>query len=68
MSKITVDIEAHLRDCPPWDEPIDEALLPAIAQKIAQDFDSTAIYDQIDRLGCEGLRQCAAMLSFQDSQ
>ena len=54
---IHVDVEAYLRDCPPWDEPIDEALIPDLAAEIAQCFDSTRIYDQIDSLACNLLRE-----------
>lgn len=54
---IRVDIEEHLRDCPPWDEPIDETLIPEFAAEIARRFDYTAVYDQIDQLGCQLLRE-----------
>ena len=54
--KIIVEIDAYLRDCPPWDEPIDEARIPGIADEIARRFDSTEIYSQIDDLACYILR------------
>lgn len=54
---IRVDIEEHLRDCPPWDEPIDEGLIPEFAAEIARRFDYTEVYDQIDLLGCQLLRE-----------
>jgi hypothetical protein len=51
-NRILVDIEAYLRDTPPWDEPIDEAKIPGIAEEIARRFDCTEIYDQIDVIAC----------------
>ena len=55
-NSIHVDIDAYLRDCPPWDEPIDEDKIAGIAEEIADRFDSTAIYGQIDDLACLLLR------------
>jgi hypothetical protein len=56
-NSIRIDIDAYLRDCPPWDDPIDEDRIPGIAKEIARRFDSTAIYDQIDNLACFLVRQ-----------
>lgn len=53
---ITVDIMDYLADCPPYDNPIDTALIPAIADEIARRFDGTEIYNQIDELCCAILR------------
>jgi hypothetical protein len=55
-NEIRVDIDAYLRDCPPWDEPIDETRIPEIAEEIARRFDSTEIFNQIDELACHLLR------------
>ena len=55
-NSIRIDIDAYLRDCPPWDEPIDQGKIPGIAEEIARRFDSTEIYDQIDNLACRILR------------
>ena len=57
LSLISVDVYDYIRDCPPWDLEIDDDLLQGIAQKIADRFDSSLIYDQIDRLGCQILRE-----------
>ena len=54
---ITVSIDDYLKDCPPYDTEIDEAILPEIAAEIAQRFDSTEIYGQIDELCCLLLRK-----------
>lgn len=56
-SLIIVDICSHLSDCPPLDQEIDESLIPELAQEIARCFDSTHIYDQLDRLACELLHE-----------
>lgn len=58
-NRILVDIDAYLRDCPPWDEPIDEARIPGIAEEIARRFDCTEIYGQIDDWACYILRASA---------
>jgi hypothetical protein len=55
-NKILVDIDAYLRNCPPWDEPIDETKISGIAEEIARRFDSTEIYGQIDNIACSLLR------------
>jgi hypothetical protein len=57
--KIIVDIDAYLRDCPPWDEPIDKAKIPGIADEIARLFDYTETCYQIDDLACYILRASA---------
>lgn len=61
MSKILVDVDAYLNDCPPWDETIDntidKSIIPEIAAEIARRFDSTEIYGQIDSLACALLRE-----------
>ena len=54
---IDVDINAYLRDCPPQDEPIDKALIPQLAAEIARRFDYTQVYDQIDQIACQLLRE-----------
>jgi hypothetical protein len=54
---ISVDVSAHLDDCPPHDEPIDEALIPNIAQEICRRFDYTIIYNLIDEYACQVLRE-----------
>lgn len=54
---IIVDIDAHLRDCPPWDQEIESSLIPELAQELLARFDSTAIYDQLDQLACSLLRE-----------
>lgn len=54
---ITVDVAGNLRDNPPWDQEIPEALIPELAQTICERFDSTAIYDQLDLVACALLRE-----------
>jgi hypothetical protein len=54
---ITVSINDYLKDCPPYDSEISEALIPTIAAEIAKRFDSTEIYNQIDTLCCAILRE-----------
>jgi hypothetical protein len=54
---LTVEVEAHLRDCPPWDCEVDEALIPELAAEICRDFDYTIVYDAIDSLACGLLRR-----------
>jgi hypothetical protein len=56
---IRVEIDSHLRDCPPRDEPIDEASITFIAEEIARRFDYTSVYDQIDEIACQILREQA---------
>lgn len=56
-SWIIVELEPYLSDCPPGDESIDRALIPEIAKEIIERFDFTPIYDQIDRIGCQVLRE-----------
>lgn len=57
MNRILVDVDSYLRDCPPWDEPIDESIVPEIAAEVARRFDCTEIYGQIDDLACAALRE-----------
>lgn len=56
-NRITVCIDDYLRDCPPYDNEIDEAILPEIAAEIVRRFDCTNIYNQIDELCCLLLRE-----------
>lgn len=58
--EINVDIDAYLKDCPPWDgdaECLTEDVLQEVAVEVSLRFDSTSIYDQIDRLACAVLRE-----------
>jgi hypothetical protein len=54
---IVVLIQPYLEDCPPWDEEINPSLLPKIAQEIAKRFDYALIFDKIDELACQALRE-----------
>ena len=54
---ITVDVAANLRDNPPWDQEIPEALIPELAQTICERFDYTCVYDRLDILACALLRE-----------
>ena len=54
---ITVDVAAHLTDCPPWDQEIDAPLTPELAQAICERFNYTTVYDQLDGLACALLRE-----------
>jgi hypothetical protein len=57
---ISVDIDAYLKDCPPWDgnaEGLTDEVLVEVAAEVARNFDSTLIFDQIDRLTCQALRK-----------
>lgn len=56
---IRIDIDAYLRDCPPWDEPIEATRIPGIAEEIARRLDFSEIYNQIDDLACHLLRTSA---------
>jgi hypothetical protein len=56
-SWIVVDVEANLRDNPPWEMEIPEELIPDLAREICNRFDSTDIYDQLDTLACQLLRE-----------
>ena len=57
VKDILVLIQPYLDENPPWDIEINEALLPEIAQEVFSRFDFTPIYDQIDRLACQILRE-----------
>jgi hypothetical protein len=57
VKDIHVFIQPYLDDCPPWDIEIDDTLLPEIAQEVFSRFDFMPIYDQIDRLACQILRE-----------
>jgi hypothetical protein len=57
MNQILVDIDNYIKDCPPYDNEIDEAALAGLSEEIARRFDSTEIYGQIDRLCCQILRE-----------
>lgn len=54
---IVVEVESYLDDCPPHDESIDQSLIPEIAKEIIERFDFKPIYDQIDEIGCQVLRE-----------
>jgi hypothetical protein len=54
---IVVEVEGHLDDCPPYDKSIDQPLIPEIAKEIIKRFDFTPIYDQIDEIACQVLRE-----------
>ena len=53
---IVAEIDDHLRDNPPWDQEIDESLIPEIAREVCSKFDYTPIWDSVDRLACAILR------------
>jgi hypothetical protein len=58
--EISVDVGDYLMDCPPWDgdaEGLTDDILLDVAAEVALNFDSTSIYDQIDRLTCQILRE-----------
>ena len=44
---ITASIDDEIRECPPYDYEIDEAMLPEIAYEISRRFDYYAVYKQI---------------------
>jgi hypothetical protein len=54
---IAVDVLAHLRSSPPWDQEIDESLIEPLAHELCQRFDAASLYDQIDQLACTLLRE-----------
>lgn len=54
---ITVSVEPYLNDCPPWDIEIDQALLPEIAAEICRRFDCTQVFDQVNEIACQLLRE-----------
>lgn len=56
-SMITVDVKSHLVDCPPNDEGIDEELLLAVLKLVMLRFDYTPIYDAIDQIAAQALRE-----------
>jgi hypothetical protein len=62
-SWIHVDIDSYLQECPPWDQDIDPASIPALAKEVASRFDSTGIYDQLDKLACAVLREREARVT-----
>ena len=62
-SWIHVDIDSYLQECPPWDQDIDPASIPALAKEVASRFDSTDIYDQLDQLACAVLRERDAQVT-----
>ena len=55
--RIVVEIDGYLHDCPPYDNSIDETILPEVAAEIFLRFDFTEIYNQIDELCCAILRE-----------
>lgn len=54
---INVVVDNHLTDCPPHDEAIPTELISEIAQEVCSRFDYTSIYDQIDTIACQILRE-----------
>jgi hypothetical protein len=54
---IVVEVEGYLDDCPPHDKSIDQSLIPEIAEEIIKRFDFRPIYDQIDIIACQVLRE-----------
>ena len=60
MSRVLVDIDAYLKDCPPWDgdcEGLTDQVLREVAEDVFSRFDFTEIYGQIDELCCSILRE-----------
>jgi hypothetical protein len=56
-NQITVDINSYLNDCPPHDTSIPDELNSVIAKEIADNFDYTLVYNEIDRLACAAMRK-----------
>lgn len=54
---IHIDIDAHLVECPPWDQSIPETLRQEIAPIVAMRIDCTSMYDQIDSIAREVLSE-----------
>ena len=55
-SLICVDVEGHLKDNPPQDAELSPSLLSYVSKKIAEVYDYTSIYDKVDSLACQILR------------